>query len=191
MKKIAKITIALTLLFLNKNIIKAANYIWPIEEKNAYETKIEYGYGPRNYNYKSYDGQYNYGIKEKPYGNQTENHYGVDIIGIKDQTYNVVSVANGTVLTTSLDQSYKPGLNFKDQNQRNASYDGGGYGNYIVIEEEKTGLCFLYAHLKAGSVTLRNGDKVQAGQVIGTMGSSGDSGHMHLLFEVRRNRYNR
>lgn len=190
MKKTIKTIIALTILLLNTSIIKAANYIWPIDESNAYETKIEYGYGPRNYNWQSYDKLYDYEPRiEKFYGNQTENHYGVDIIGIKGHTYDVISVVNGTVLTTSLDQSYKPGLKFPDQNQRQSSFDGGGYGNYIVIEEEKTGLCFLYGHLKAGSVTLRNGDKVTQGQKIAVMGSSGDSGHMHLHFEVRKNRF--
>ena len=188
MKKAIKTLIILTLLLLNTSIIKAANYIWPIDESNAYETKIEYGYGPRNYNWQSYDKLYDYEPRiEQYYGNHTENHYGVDIIGIKGHTYDVISIVDGTVLTTSLDQIYKPGLNFPDRNQRHSSFDGGGYGNYIVIKEEKTGLCFLYGHLKAGSVTLRNGDKVTQGQKIAVMGSSGDSGHMHLHFEVRPN----
>ena len=188
MKKTIKTLILLALLFLNTSIIKAAQYIWPIDESNAYETKIEYGYGPRNYNWQSYDTLYNYEPRlEQYYGNHTENHYGVDIIGIKGHTYDVISVVDGTVLTTSLDQIYKPGLNFPDRNQRHSSFDGGGYGNYIVIREDGTGLCFLYGHLKAGSVTLRNGNKVSKGQKIAVMGSSGDSGHMHLHFEVRPN----
>jgi len=188
MKKTIKTLIILTLLFLNISIIKAANYIWPIDEENAYETKIEYGYGPRNYDWQSYDKLYNYEPRiEKYYGNQTENHYGVDIIGIKGHTYNVVSVVDGTVLTTSRDQVYKPGTNFPDRNQRHSSFDGGGYGNYIVIKEDSTGLCFLYGHLKAGTIALKNGDRVKKGQKIAVMGSSGDSGHMHLHFEVRPN----
>ena len=174
----------LSLIFININTTKAANYIWPIDESNANETKIEYGYGKRTYDSHSYDKTYNYAPYEEEYSNY-ENHYGVDIIGIKGHTYDVVSVVDGTVLTTSLDQLYRPGLNFPDRNKRQSSFDGGGYGNYVVIREDQTGICFLYGHLKANTIILKNNDKVKKGQKIGTMGSSGDSGHMHLHFEVR------
>lgn len=186
MKKITKILLFAIIFLTSKSIIKAADYIWPIDEKNAYETYIEYGYGQRTYDSKAYDSKYNYGQLEAFYS-RYENHYGVDITGIKGQTYDVISIVDGTVLTTSLDQLYNPSLSYPDRNQRNVSFDGGGYGNYIVIKEDKTGKCFLYAHLKANSVTLRNGQKVTKGQKIGVMGSSGDSGHMHLHFEVRLN----
>lgn len=186
MKKTIKSLIFIALLFLNIKMIKAADYIWPIDEKNAYETYIEYGYGKRNYDSSAYDMKYNYAPYEGIY-TRYENHYGVDITGIKGNTYDVVSVVDGTVLTTSLDQIVNPRLDYVNRNQRNASFDGGGYGNYIVIKEDKTGLCFLYGHLNANSVTLRNGDRVSKGQKIGIMGSSGDSGHMHLHFEVRLN----
>ena len=186
MKKLIKSLLFVMLLFVNIKMVKAADYIWPIKETNAYETYIEYGYGVRTYDSKAYDMKYNYAPYEGIYTRQ-ENHYGVDITGIKGNTYNVVSVVDGTVLTTSLDQYVNPSLGHINRTQRNSSFDGGGYGNYIVIKENSTGLCFLYAHLQANSVTLRNGDRVTKGQVIGTMGSSGDSGHMHLHFEVRLN----
>lgn len=186
MKKLVKLTVLTVLLFTCKNIVKAADYIWPIDTKNAYETYIEYNYGRRTYDSKAYDLKYPGGQLEGYYS-RNENHYGVDITGIKGQNYDVISVVDGTVLTTSLDQLWNPSLSYPDRNQRNASFDGGGYGNYIVIKEDKTGKCFLYGHLKANSVTLRNGNKVTKGQKIGVMGSSGDSGHMHLHFEVRLN----
>lgn len=186
MKKSLKLLVFITLLFLTKEAIKAEQYIWPIEQKNAYETRIEYGYGKRQYNSKSYDMLYNYQPYEGVYSNY-ENHYGVDIAGIKGNTYNVVSVSDGTVLTTSLDQIINPSISYIDRNQRRSTTDGGGYGNYIVIKENSTGLCFLYGHLKANSITLKKGDTVKAGDIIGVMGSSGDSGHMHLHFEVRLN----
>lgn len=186
MKKTIKLLLFSIIFLTSKNIIKAADYIWPIDEKNAYETRIEYGYGKRSYDSKAYDMLYNYAPFEGFYSNY-ENHYGVDIAGIKGHTYDVISVVDGTVLTTSLDQIWNPSLSHVDRNQRNVSYDGGGYGNYIVIKEDKTGKCFLYGHLKANSVTLRNGQKVKKGEKIGVMGSSGDSGHAHLHFEVRLN----
>jgi len=183
MKKNIKI-ILLVILLSNTKIIKAAQYIWPIDSKNSAETYIEYPYGDRTYDWQAYDKKYNYAPFEAKYSN-FEPHFGVDITGTKGSKYDVVSVSDGHVLTTSLDQLFNPGLNYIDRYQRRTTNDGGGYGNYIVIQEDNTGKCFLYAHLKAGTVTLRNGDKVSAGQKIGVMGSSGDAGHMHLHFEVR------
>lgn len=185
MKKAIKILTLIALITITGKI-KAAQYIWPIDEKNSEETYIEYGYGRRDYNSLSYDKKYNYAPYEGYYV-RNESHFGVDITGIKGNTYDVVSVIDGKVISTSLDQFLKPGINYVDRNQRKLTTDGGGYGNYIVIQDEKTGLCFLYAHLKAGSITLKNGDTVKIGQKIGVMGSSGDSGHMHLHFEVRPN----
>ncbi len=184
MKKIIRTLLLIMLVTISKNTVKAADYIWPIDEKNAYETYIEYGYGDRSYDSSAYDKKYNYAPYEGKYS-KVEPHFGVDITGIKGNTYDVVSIVDGKVLTTSLDQIYNPSLKYVDRFQRRTTNDGGGYGNYIVIQETKTGKCFLYAHLKANSVTLKNGDNVKKGQKIGVMGSSGDSGHMHLHFEVR------
>ena len=47
MKKTIKLLLFSIIFLTSKNIIKAADYIWPIDEKNAYETRIEYGYGKR------------------------------------------------------------------------------------------------------------------------------------------------
>ena len=41
-----------------------------------------------------------------------------------------------------------------------------------------------YAHFSANTITVRAGDKVQQGQVIGQVGSSGCSTGPHLHFEV-------
>ncbi len=58
----------------------------------------------------------------------------------------------------------------------------GGYGNYIVISHNN-GMQTLYGHLSAVKVTL--GQQVTKGQVIGAMGSTGESTGTHLHFEVR------
>lgn len=185
MKKVF-VNLILMLSFLIVDRVKAAQYIWPVSGDNYDETYIEYGYGKRTYNSDVYDEKYNYAPYELDY-NKIENHYGVDITGIKGETYEISSVSDGVVVATSADRFFYSGINFKDRNQRKSSKDGGGYGNYVVIQETLTGKCFLYAHLKAGSISLKRGDSVVVGQKIGIMGSSGDSGHMHLHFEVRRN----
>ena len=58
------------------------------------------------------------------------------------------------------------------------------YGNYIVIDHGD-GISTLYAH--CDSVSVKKGDKVTQGQVIGRVGSTGYATGPHLHFEVRVN----
>ena len=62
--------------------------------------------------------------------------------------------------------------------------DGGGYGNYVVIEHSDGNYTY-YGHMAEGSITVRAGDSVKQGQVIGKMGHSGNSTGVHLHFEIR------
>jgi murein DD-endopeptidase MepM/ murein hydrolase activator NlpD len=57
-----------------------------------------------------------------------------------------------------------------------------GYGNYIVIQHE-TGLKTLYGHLLVFGV--KAGDVVKRGQLVGLVGSTGNSTGPHTHFEVR------
>lgn len=61
---------------------------------------------------------------------------------------------------------------------------GGGYGNYVVIQHTD-GNYTLYGHLANNSITVKAGDSVSQGQVIGKMGTSGNSSGTHLHFEIR------
>lgn len=58
----------------------------------------------------------------------------------------------------------------------------GGYGNLIVISHSN-GTQTLYSHMSSNSVFV--GQKVEAGQAIGYIGSTGNSTGNHLHFEVR------
>lgn len=58
------------------------------------------------------------------------------------------------------------------------------YGNYVLIDHGG-GEFTLVAHLRDGSVGVRAGDRVQAGQVVGQVGNSGASGGVHVHFERR------
>ena len=57
----------------------------------------------------------------------------------------------------------------------------GGYGNYIVVQHSN-GLQTLYAHLS--DVLVNQGQSVGQGDLIGKMGSSGNSTGSHLHFEL-------
>jgi len=58
-----------------------------------------------------------------------------------------------------------------------------GYGLHVVIDHGG-GLSSLYGHLD--TVLVKSGDLVTAGEVIGTVGSTGNATGPHLHFEIRR-----
>lgn len=60
---------------------------------------------------------------------------------------------------------------------------GTAAGNYVLIEHGED-VYSLYAHLRPASITVKAGDLVTAGQVIGSLGSSGNSTEPHLHFQV-------
>jgi hypothetical protein len=57
-------------------------------------------------------------------------------------------------------------------------------GNYIVIDHGN-GEYSLFAHLKNGSVKVREGQRVHAGDPIGAMGMSGDAFLVHLHYQLQ------
>ncbi|MEM3369767.1 MAG: M23 family metallopeptidase [Candidatus Micrarchaeia archaeon] len=61
-------------------------------------------------------------------------------------------------------------------------------GNVVAIRHEDMGEIFitLYMHLKNGSIVVKPGERVSAGQKIAEVGSSGRTGGPHLHFEVWR-----
>lgn len=62
----------------------------------------------------------------------------------------------------------------------------GGYGNHVEIDHGE-GYQTLYAHMITGSMQVKVGDQVKKGDIIGYVGSTGNSSGPHLHFEVRNN----
>lgn len=75
----------------------------------------------------------------------------------------------------------KPTVSAKDAT---VSFAGraGGYGNLVILNHGN-GLETRYAHLS--SISVSTGDKVKGGEVVGFIGSTGDSTGAHLHYEVR------
>ena len=58
-----------------------------------------------------------------------------------------------------------------------------GFGNYVAIRHANN-MYTYYAHMKKNSIIVKPGEIVSKGQVIGQVGSSGNSTDPHLHFEV-------
>lgn len=92
----------------------------------------------------------------------------------------VLAVADGTVVSVVSD--------LPDQPPQRAPTDLGidelG-GNHVILDIGDGNYAF-FAHLKPGSATVRAGDRVTRGQVIGRLGNSGNTTEPHLHFHVSR-----
>jgi murein DD-endopeptidase MepM/ murein hydrolase activator NlpD len=66
------------------------------------------------------------------------------------------------------------------------SYYSSSYGHVVFVKHNNQ-IETVYAHLKARLVN--TGDRVNAGQQLGEMGSTGDSSGVHLHFEVHLNEW--
>lgn len=95
-------------------------------------------------------------------------HGAVDFSGSGISGSPVYAVADGYVVTSTA--------------IKNSSGNYSSYGNYILIAHFN-GLYTLYAHLSSRSVSA--GETVSQGQVIGAVGTTGNSTGPHLHFEVR------
>ncbi len=100
------------------------------------------------------------GNRDNPTGQGVQDHKGLDI-----------AVPQGTPI-----QAAKAGKVVH-------AGDGGGYGNLVVIQHDD-GTYSKYAH--QSQINVKVGQEVAAGDVIGKVGSTGDSTGPHLHFEVRR-----
>ncbi len=110
------------------------------------------------------------------------NHGGIDIAGAGIMGTPVVAAADGTVVATNSSCTHNWGKSY-------SCGCGGGYGNYVMISHAG-GKMTVYGHLT--SLTVSTGQSVSRGQVIGYVGSTGNSTGPHLHYECRLNgvRYN-
>ena len=118
--------------------------------------------------------------KEATYNGHVGTDYSIANFRRMDRnTAKIMAVENGTV--EHIDDGYR------DRNNRDSSMVGvcDDFMNNKVYIRHDNGFLTIYKHLKKNSIQVKIGDRVQAGDVIGVMGSSGCSTGPHLHFEVR------
>ncbi len=91
---------------------------------------------------------------------------------------NIHAVAGGEVVATQdgLPEEV-PGANPPGATLENAG------GNYVIVDIGDGHYAF-YAHMQPGSLKVKQGDKVKAGDVLGLLGNSGNSSAPHLHFHI-------
>lgn len=154
----------------------STSYWWPIgsSETTKSNGKIFASGDPEAVSISS-----NFGYRTDPLGRGTRFHSGVDISGGSgENSVNIIASKDGIVVYPTADVSNDC------PSSTSLSDCGGGYGNYVIIQHSD-GNYTLYAHMYEHSITVKAGDNVEQGQVIGKMGSSGNSTGAHLHFEVR------
>ena len=93
-------------------------------------------------------------------------HGGIDIVGSED--IEVISPVDGVVKSSTI-----------ITDKGNLTWE---WGNYIRVDDEK-GNRYYFCHLKSRSVKV--GDKIKTGDVLGVMGNTGKSFGAHCHFETR------
>ncbi|MDR2020349.1 MAG: M23 family metallopeptidase [Treponema sp.] len=101
-----------------------------------------------------------FGQNENPFTGQYYIHKGIDISTFR-QGDPLVATADGQIVAVN--------------------YDGGGFGNNIIIKH-KHGFYTRYGHMQSFRVKL--GQKVEQGEVIGYIGNTGLSTGPHVHYEV-------
>ncbi len=100
-----------------------------------------------------------FGTRTHPISGDLRFHAGIDIAAKKGT--NIYSAFDGEVIT--------------------ADYDHWN-GNYLKIQHEN-GIMTVYCHCE--KLNVKNGQKIRAGEIIATVGSTGSSTGPHLHFELR------
>lgn len=113
------------------------------------------------------------GWREHPVKKERKHHNGTDIIGTAKKVF-VEAAFDGKVTYAGPSKTKK------------SDGEPSGFGYYVKITSKINGEWYshLYAHLVKGSIQVKAGQKVEAGTVLGVMGTSGMSTGVHLHWEI-------
>ena len=115
-----------------------------------------------------------------PVGNayQLLNSYCGEVYHFNRLTYNLIMPLGGPIAASQSGTVEEVVNHFKDKAHSPA------HNNRVLIRHADNTIA-LYVHLKKGSLIVKTGDVVEAGDVIGSCGASGRTGGIpHLHFEV-------
>ena len=107
-------------------------------------------------------------------------HYGIDISNGSIYGKPIVAITDGTVYRTYTDCPHKT--------KSSRCRCGSGWGNHVGVNHGNIGGSVykaMYAHMD--TVAVRNGQYVKQGQVLGYVGTTGDSTGYHLHFGLMKN----
>jgi murein DD-endopeptidase MepM/ murein hydrolase activator NlpD len=109
------------------------------------------------------------GWRVHPVKKTKKHHNGTDIFGLGKGPFYIESFYDGKILKAAV-----------------STAPGGGFGHHVVVQHKigKDYYTSLYAHLKPGSMKVKAGQKIEAGTVLGIMGTSGMSTGVHLHWEI-------
>ena len=102
-----------------------------------------------------------YGLRNHPIKKRRIHHHGIDLAAPKSAA--IRSISDGVVI-------------YADPH--------GGYGNFVAVKHSN-GITSHYGHCQTINVSV--GQRLRAGQIVATVGSTGHSTGPHLHFEIRRN----
>jgi len=113
------------------------------------------------------------GWRVHPVKKERKHHNGTDIIGTSKKTF-IESAFDGKVTYAGPSKTKK------------SDGEPSGFGYYVKVTSKINGEWYshLYAHLVKGSLQVKAGDKIEAGKVLGVMGTSGMSTGVHLHWEI-------
>jgi hypothetical protein len=122
---------------------------------------------------KNYKVTSDYGWRTHPIEKIKKHHNGVDLWGAAEPLY-IESWHDGVVIAAGTSK------------QRLSNGAVGGVGWYVDVQSKINGKFYVsrYAHMVPNSLKVKNGQKVEAGTILGKMGTSGASTGKHLHFEI-------
>ena len=104
-----------------------------------------------------------FGMRLHPIDQTPKMHRGVDLGGRSDEGKGIHAAAGGTITKIA--------------------YQEGGAGHYVEMDHGK-GYVTKYMHLQEGSITVKEGDIINDGEIFAKLGNTGGSTGPHLHFEI-------
>lgn len=116
------------------------------------------------------------GMRIHPVTGKKKHHNGTDAFGLGAGPWYIEAIADSKVLYAGPSKLKK----------ENGEPDGFGY--YVVLLHKINGEWYtsLYGHMVKGSLKVKTGQKIEAGTVLGKMGTTGMSTGVHLHWELRK-----